>query len=140
MRDVLVAVVVVLVIWAVALAILFAVGRRFAARRLLALIPNLVALFRGLLGDVRVPFASKLLLGAGLAWIVSPIDLVPEFVPALGPLDDAVVAALVLRHVVRRAGPDVVATHWRGDDATLTILLRVAGVRRWRHGDRALPA
>jgi uncharacterized membrane protein YkvA (DUF1232 family) len=140
MRDVLVAVVVVLVIWAVTVTALLVVGRRFAARRLLTLVPNLVVLFRGLLGDARVPFASKLLLGAGLAWIVSPIDLVPEFVPALGPLDDAVVGALVLRHVVRRAGPDVVAAHWRGDDVTLTILLRVAGVRRWRHDDRALPA
>lgn len=47
----------------------------------------------------------------------------------LGPLDDAVVAALVVRHLVRRAGPDVVREHWRGDEATLRVLLRVGGVR-----------
>ena len=66
----------------------------------------------------------------GAAWIASPIDLIPEFIPILGPLDDAVVAALILRHIVRRAGPAVVAEHWQGDAETLQTLLRVAGVRR----------
>jgi uncharacterized membrane protein YkvA (DUF1232 family) len=84
--------------------------------------------------------SAKIWLGAGIAWIVSPIDLIPEFVPVLGPLDDAVVGALVLRHVVRKSGPGIVAEHWRGDDATLRVLLRVAGVRGWRRTDRPLPA
>jgi uncharacterized membrane protein YkvA (DUF1232 family) len=139
MRDVAVAVSIVVAIWLIALAALFLVGRKVAATRLLTLVPNLVTLFRGLLGDDRVPLSSKLLLGGALLWIVSPIDLVPEFVPVLGPFDDAIVGALVLRHVVRRAGPDVVARHWRGDARTLALLLRVAGVRRWRN-DRPLPA
>jgi uncharacterized membrane protein YkvA (DUF1232 family) len=139
-RDVLIVVGIVVAVWIVALAALFLVGRKLAARRLLTLVPNLVALFRGLLGDERVPLGAKLLLGGGIAWIVSPIDLVPEFIPVLGPLDDAVVGALVIRYVVRKAGPDVVADHWRGDDATLKVLLRVAGVRGWRRDDRPLPA
>jgi uncharacterized membrane protein YkvA (DUF1232 family) len=139
MRDVAVVVLIVLAVWVVALAALFLVCRKVAGRSLLALVPNLVTLFRGLLGDDGVPLSSKLLLGGALLWIVSPIDLVPEFVPVLGPLDDAIVGALVLRHVVRRAGPDVVARHWRGDARTLAVLLRVAGVRRWRN-DPPLPA
>jgi uncharacterized membrane protein YkvA (DUF1232 family) len=45
----------------------------------------------------------------------------------LGPLDDVVIVVLVLRHVVRRAGPDVVREHWRGDPATIAAILRVSG-------------
>jgi uncharacterized membrane protein YkvA (DUF1232 family) len=115
-----------LAVWVVAILALVVIGRRTAARELATLLPNLVRLFRGLLRDHRVPRGSKLLLGAAIAWFVSPIDLVPEFIPVLGPLDDAVVAALVLRHVVRKAGRDVVAEHWAGDERTLGLLLRVA--------------
>ncbi len=140
MRELLIVLVVVLLVWVVALGVLLLVGRKIAAKRLLTLVPNLVSLFRGLLGDDRVPLASKVALGAGLVWIVSPIDLVPEFIPVLGPFDDAIVGALVLRHVVRRAGPSVVAEHWRGDDATLAVLLRVAGVRKDRRNDPRLTA
>lgn len=130
MREVVVALIVVLGLWVVALVVLFLLGRRIAVRRLATLVPNLVGLFRGLLADRRVPMGSKVLLGVALLWILSPVDVVPEFVPVLGPFDDAIVAALVLRHVVRGAGADVVASHWRGDDATLNVLLRVAGFRR----------
>jgi uncharacterized membrane protein YkvA (DUF1232 family) len=139
-RELLIVLAVVLLVWVVALGVLLLVGRKIAAKRLLTLVPNLVSLFRGLLGDDRVPLASKVALGAGLVWIVSPIDLVPEFIPVLGPFDDAIVGALVLRHVVRRAGPSVVAEHWRGDDATLSVLLRVAGVRKDRRNDPRLTA
>jgi uncharacterized membrane protein YkvA (DUF1232 family) len=139
-RELLIVLAVVLLVWVVALGVLLLVGRKIAAKRLLTLVPNLVSLFRGLLGDDRVPLASKVALGAGLVWIVSPIDLVPEFIPVLGPFDDAIVGALVLRHVVRRAGPSVVAEHWRGDDATLAVLLRVAGVRKDRRNDPRLTA
>jgi uncharacterized membrane protein YkvA (DUF1232 family) len=58
-------------------------------------------------------------------WVASPIDLIPEFIPIAGPLDDAIVAALVLRYVLRRSGADVVAEHWRGDPATLNLILGV---------------
>ena len=61
----------------------------------------------------------------GLAWFASPIDLIPEFIPILGPLDDAVVAALILRHLGRSAGREVVGEHWRGDQAIIERLLRV---------------
>src|SRR5690348_3277757 len=88
-------------------------GRRSAAREVARLLPNLALLFKGLLGDERVPRRSKALLVVAAAWIASPIDLIPEFIPFLGPLDDAVVAALVLRHLVRIAGEEVVTEHWR---------------------------
>ncbi len=63
-------------------------GRRTAAREVALLLPNLVVLFKGLLGDRRVPRSPKALPLFGVAWIASPIDLIPEFVPFLGPLAD----------------------------------------------------
>jgi uncharacterized membrane protein YkvA (DUF1232 family) len=112
-------------VYVVLLLALVVAGRRSAAREVAALLPNLLLLFRGLIRDRRVPRGSKLLLMFGAAWIASPIDLIPEFVPFLGPLDDAVVAALILRRVLRTAGEGVVAEHWRGDPATLRRLLRL---------------
>ena len=115
--------------WAAAVLTLVFVGRRTAAMELATLLPNLVHLFRGLTKDPRVSLGSKLWLWFAVAWFVSPIDLVPEFIPVLGPLDDAVVAALVLRHVLRRAGRDVVEEHWRGNAATLDTILRISRAR-----------
>jgi len=109
--------------WLVAIGAMFLLGRRSAARELATLIPNVLLLFRGLLRDPRVPRRTKWLVGFGVAWLVSPIDLVPEFVPVVGPLDDAIVAALILRAVLRRTDGAVVAEHWRGDPATLSKLV-----------------
>jgi uncharacterized membrane protein YkvA (DUF1232 family) len=127
--------------WLVAATVLLVVGRRFATRELLTLVPNLVRLFRGLLRDARVPLGSKIVLGFAVVWLVSPVDLIPEFIPVLGPLDDVVVAVLAIRHVLRRAGEDVVRDHWQGGDAPLHAIVRVAGLgatrRRSRHRPRA---
>ena len=81
-------------LWLLAILVLITLGRRSAARELATLIPNLVILFRGLLRDPRVPRSSKLWLGFATVWLVSPIDLIPEFIPLIGSLDDAIVAAL----------------------------------------------
>lgn len=117
-------------LWLGLVGVLIALGRRTAARELTKLIPNLLTLFRGLIGDARVPRRAKVLLGFGALWIASPIDLIPEFIPLLGPLDDAVVAALVLRYVLSHAEANVVSEHWRGDPATLDRLLRLFALPR----------
>jgi uncharacterized membrane protein YkvA (DUF1232 family) len=113
-------------VWLVAVLALFAFGRAGTARELIGLVPNLLLLFRDLLRDPRVPRSTKVLVAVGAVWIASPIDLLPEFLPVIGPLDDAIVAALILRRLVRRAGPDVVAEHWRGEPATMQRILRLA--------------
>jgi len=114
-------------VYVVAVLALILAGRGVAARELALLLPNLILLFKDLLRDPRVPRGPKVVLAIGLVWLISPIDLLPEFLPVLGPLDDAVVAALVLRHLVHRAGGDVVRAHWRGEPATLEMILRAAG-------------
>ena len=128
MRGLLIAVGVAVAVWVIAIAALWFFGRRLAAAQLARAIPDLVALTRGLLGDPRVPVGSKVLLGGALVWLASPIDLVPEFIPVLGPLDDVIVIGLVVRHLVRRAGPEVVQEHWRGDPRVLRTALRLAGL------------
>src|SRR5256885_11241730 len=125
----LIGILVVVGVWVIAIAGLAVAGRRSAARELVTLLPNLVLLFRGLLHDPRVSRGSKALVWCAIVWVVSPIDLIPEFIPIAGPLDDAVVAALVLRHVLRRSGAGVVADHWRGSPATLDLILGVGGRR-----------
>jgi uncharacterized membrane protein YkvA (DUF1232 family) len=125
-RTLLIALAIGAVVYAVFVAALFLAGRRTAAKEVALLLPNLLVLFKGLAGDPRVPRRSKWLLVVGALWIASPIDLIPEFIPILGPLDDAVVAALILRHLLRKAGPEVIAEHWRGDRATLDRLLRIS--------------
>jgi len=125
-RWLLIAVLELVAVWLLAALTLLWLGRRTLARELMTFLPNLVHLFRGLLRDERVPRSSKVLLVLGAAWLASPIDLIPEFLPGIGALDDAVVAGLVLRHLVRRAGPGVVQDHWRGDPRTIGLLLRAA--------------
>jgi uncharacterized membrane protein YkvA (DUF1232 family) len=116
-------------IWVVAIVALFLAGRQLAARELAVLLPNLVRMCRNLLRDPRVPLGSKVLLGVAVVWFVSPIDLVPEFIPVLGPLDDALLAALVVRHLVKRAGREIVTEAWPGGTATLDRMFRLARVR-----------
>lgn len=128
MRGLLIAGGVLVGLWLCAAVVLLVIGRRSVARELVTFLPNLIRLFRGLLGDDRVPASSKILLLLGAVWLASPIDLIPEFLPGVGALDDAVVAGLVLRHVVKRAGPDVVRDHWRGDPKTIGVMLRAARV------------
>jgi uncharacterized membrane protein YkvA (DUF1232 family) len=117
------------VVYAAFVGALVVVGRRTAAKELALLLPNLILLFKDLARDPRVPRGSKALLVFGALWFASPIDLIPEFIPVLGPLDDAVVAVLILRHLLRRAGAEVVSEHWRGEPGTLDRLLRLSNQR-----------
>lgn len=69
----------------------------------------------------------RLVLVALVAWIVSPIDLIPEFIPVLGPLDDIGVAILAMRYVRRRVGVEDHRRRWSGTDDGFALLLRVIG-------------
>ena len=129
MGALLIGIAVAVALWLAAIAILIAFGRRTEARELATLIPNLLMLFRGLLRDPRVPRGAKLWLGVAVVWIASPIDLIPEFIPIAGPLDDAIVAGLVLRHLLRRTPRSVVSEHWRGSQAVLAALVRATPAR-----------
>jgi uncharacterized membrane protein YkvA (DUF1232 family) len=101
-------------------------GRRADARALATFIPDCVLLFRLLLRDPRVPRGRKVLMAALLAYLAMPIDLVPDFIPVAGQLDDAIVVALVLRSVLRSGGPELLREHWRGPERSLDVVVRLA--------------
>jgi uncharacterized membrane protein YkvA (DUF1232 family) len=117
-------------LWALVVVALLIMGRRTAARELTLLLPNLIRLFKGLAQDPRVPRSTKVLIVLGLAWFSSPIDFLPEFLPVVGPLDDAVVAWLILRHVIRASGREVLMDHWRGSEEMLSRALTPLRVER----------
>ena len=130
MRTLLLAVGVVVGIWLAVFVALLVSGRSGAARELATFVPHLVGLFRRLLQDPAVPRRAKVWLWVALIWIASPIDLIPEFLPVVGPLDDALVAAIALRRLVRASGPDAIRRHWRGGEGSLDVLLRMSGGAR----------
>ena len=101
-------------------------GRRQDARALAGFIPDCLILFGRLVGDDRVPRRSKLLLGALMGYLALPFDLVPDFIPVAGQLDDAIIVAVALRTVLRAGGADLLREHWPGPMVTLNVLMRLA--------------
>jgi len=114
-------------LYAAFVAALLIAGRREHARAVAGFVPDCVVLLRRLLADPRVPRRRKLLLGAVLAYLAMPFDLVPDFIPVAGQLDDAILVALVLRSLLRAGGPDLAREHWPGPPASLAALTRFAG-------------
>jgi uncharacterized membrane protein YkvA (DUF1232 family) len=103
------------------------IGRGAQARAMARFVPDCIVLFRGLLSDPRLSRGRKLLLLGVVAYLAMPIDLVPDFIPVAGQLDDAILVALVLRTVLQGAGVGLVREHWPGPDASLHAVLRLAG-------------
>jgi uncharacterized membrane protein YkvA (DUF1232 family) len=97
------------------------------ARALAEFIPDCVVLFRRLLADARVPRSRKLALVLLVGYLAMPFDLVPDFIPVIGLLDDAILIAVVLRLVLRGGGSALVAEHWPGSPDSLRAIMRFAG-------------
>jgi uncharacterized membrane protein YkvA (DUF1232 family) len=112
------------------LALLAVLGRRKSVRAVAGFVPDVAVLFARLLRDGRVPRRTKVLVAVVVPYLLSPIDVVPDFIPVAGYLDDAVVVALVLRRVVRGAGPELVQKHWPGPESSLDVVLRLSGAGR----------
>lgn len=93
-------------------------------------LPCCVPFASGLRADPRVPRRAKLAVTLAALWVVSPIDLIPEFIPVLGPLDDLLILALALRYASRRIDPRVLREAWPTNP---TLLLRLIGptAARW---------
>ena len=118
----------ILAVWAVLVVLLFVFRPRdVPLGELLRVVPDLLRLVRNLLRDPDVPIGPKVALVVLLAWLINPIDLIPEFVPVLGPLDDAVVAVLVLRYVRRRVGLEELRLRWSGTTDGFALLTRIIG-------------
>lgn len=120
---------VVAAVWVAFVAWLAATGKREDARALATFIPDCVVLVTRLARDPRVPRRRKLLLLGLIGYLALPFDLVPDFIPVAGQLDDAIIVALVLRHVVRAGGEPLIRELWAGPDRSLDLLLRLGRPR-----------
>jgi len=96
-------------------------------RDLVRIVPDVLRLVRHLLGDRAVPGRVRVALAVLLVWLVSPIDLIPDFIPVLGPLDDVVVAVIVLRYVRRQLGEPELRRRWSGTPEGFRLLTAVLG-------------
>jgi len=116
-----------LVLWLVLLVVLWrATPDQTRLRDALRLLPDVIRLLRRLAADDTMPRGVRVRLWLLLGYLALPVDLVPDFIPVLGYADDAIITALVLRSVVRRAGPDALARHWPGTPDGLTAVQRLA--------------
>ncbi len=125
-QPLLVAVGVVLALWLVMVALLWLhrPSRDLAMPALRAL-PDIVRLARRLLADPMTPTRHRVALVVLVIWLVSPIDLLPEFLPGIGPLDDIVAAAVILGWVGRQTGTARLRELWPGDEASFTLVARM---------------
>lgn len=127
----------VIVATCLAWAVLVVLARRLPPgllRDFVGLLPACASTVRTLRRDPRVPRRVKVMVALAAVWIISPIDLIPEFVPIIGPLDDIVVVVLTLRYASRRIHRQVLTEAWTGEPAMLTRLL---GDERRRSGPGA---
>lgn len=122
------------VLWSALVLVLFVEQRRHPAgatlRDLLRLAPDVARLLKRLVGDRSVDVGVRVWLALLLVYLLSPIDLIPDFIPVLGYADDALVVAIALRFATRRAGDAAVESHWPGTPAGLAAVLRLAGLHR----------
>ena len=116
-----------LALYAGFLLVLLALGRRGDARAWGGLVPDCVILLRRLLAEDGLAVRHRALLIALIGYLALPVDLVPDFIPVVGQLDDALLVALVLRLIVRQAGPERIRSLWPGPPTTRELLLRLAG-------------
>ncbi len=100
-------------------------GPKDMLREIVLAVPNLAKLLGRLARDPRVPTGAKRLAGFVAAYLVSPIDVFPDFIPFIGRTDDAFIAAYAVHYLVRAAGEDVVREHWDGSDRSLYLLLDI---------------
>ncbi len=85
-------------------------------------LPQYVRLLGGLLGDKRVAVLDKMLVMGAIAYIVMPIDVIPDFIPFFGEIDDLYLLVMALQRLVANAGRAALLAHWTGDPSDLADL------------------
>jgi uncharacterized membrane protein YkvA (DUF1232 family) len=95
------------------------------ARETTAFLPDVARLFKDVLRDPRVPRVAKVKVGAALAYLVSPLDLIADVIPGVGMLDDVAIIAYAARELLDGAGPELVREHWHGSEHGLDVVLRL---------------
>jgi uncharacterized membrane protein YkvA (DUF1232 family) len=116
--------------WLVLIVALWRVKGRFdvaAFRDALRILPDLTRLLKRLATDPALPRGVRIRLWLLLGYLITPIDVVPDFIPVIGYADDAVILAIGLRSVIRYAGLEAIRRHWPGTPGGMAAVLRLAG-------------
>ena len=100
----------------------------FPGAGLLRTVGDVILLLKDLAVDPRVPRADKIVAGIAAAYLVSPVDLVPDWLPGVGQADDLAVIAMAFRRLLNGAGYELIYELWRGTDEGLALVLTLAGV------------
>src|SRR5215213_10054334 len=117
-----------IILWAALLVVFWLVRPKdVSARELIRVVPDVVRLIRSVITDRAAPLDVRVVLIGLLIWILSPIDLIPEFIPVLGPLDDVIVAIVSMRYTRRRMGLPALRARWTGSDDGFALLARLIG-------------
>lgn len=118
--------------WLALVSLLWIEQRRYpggsSLRNLLRLVPDVARLLTRLAADRTVSVGVRIWITVLLGYLLSPIDLIPDFIPVLGYVDDAIIVAIALRFATRRAGSEAVRRHWPGTPEGLAAVLRLAGL------------
>jgi uncharacterized membrane protein YkvA (DUF1232 family) len=117
-------------VYLAAVAGLVLLGRRGDARAFARFIPDCSVLFKRLLSDPRVAWWRKALLAALIAYLAMPFDLVPDFIPIAGHLDDLILVGLMMRTVLRASDDALLSQHWPGPEQSLRLMRRLAANHR----------
>lgn len=94
----------------------------------LMFLPNMVTLLARMIKDSRVPTAEKALFLAAIVYVISPLDIIPDFFPFIGQVDDIYVVALTLLRLVNRTDESVVRQHWSGGGDIVALANSIAGI------------
>lgn len=129
------------VVWLLLAAFLVLARPRSASlREVLQLLPDTLRLLRRLGVDSSLPRSARIRLWLLFAYLAMPVDLIPDFIPIIGHLDDAIIVCVALRSVVRRAGAEPLRRNWPGTEQGLATLWKVAGLSQsQRHVDSPDP-
>ncbi len=129
MRTLLIILGVALGLYLLFILVLIGLGKRTHARAIGGFIPDCIILFKRLVQDSRMSKRYKFELGLLIGYLALPIDLIPDFIPVAGQLDDAIIVVLVLRRIVKSVGVEVIKEHWPGPPSSLNVILKLAGYK-----------
>lgn len=128
-----------ILVWVSLVVVMYLAGRKqqdpTKLSDILRLVPDVVRLLRRLAADSSLPRGVRIRLLLLVGYLISPIDLIPDFIPVVGYADDAVIVVWALRAVTRTAGSEVVDRHWTGTPEALCALKRLAGLSQGANGD-----
>lgn len=125
MENILISLCILLVVYALFIGALYVLGRKQDARAWAGLIPDCIILFKRLLNDPKVPRSRKLMLVILIGYLALPIDLIPDFIPIAGQLDDVIIVVLVLRSILRSIGDEDVKKNWSGPESSINQVLKL---------------